>query len=235
MNYHLLFPLLFAVLFAAVAQGVSHARDPEPVSAQLRTLSWNSNIKDLWYQSDAGPERMEAYERDFTMPVEYIGPQVIRFYASENDLSLPPEDRPDPVAVARLPANGGAVLLLFVPKDDAEKGWNVAVIDDSRAGFPNGSYRFFNMTNQPIRVALDRQRESIPATSSAIMRLPSGDANRDIPVLIATGEMTAYSSIWGHTDKRRTTVFVVPDPHGRHGIGLRRFYQASVKEDAAAD
>lgn len=97
------------------------------------------------------------YERDFTMREQYTGPREIRFYALEASLALPPEDRPQPRAIAMLPAKGGRVLMVFAPKKVEEEGWKVRILDNSPANFPPGAYRFMNLTPVAIQVALDRK------------------------------------------------------------------------------
>ena len=199
------------------------------VKAELVTLSWQSNIKNLWFQAKEGLRKLDVYERDFTMPEEYTGPLVIQFYSDEATLRLPPKERPAPQAIAKLPASGGKVLLIFAPKPQGEIGWAVRVLDNSPVNFPPGAYRFMNLTQDPIQVALDQKVAPVKANSLTIIRPNRGEEVRDMPAQIGVGKNVVFSSIWGHREDRRTTVFVISDPNGRNGLGIRRFYEPVIK------
>lgn len=221
--------LLTGAILASVAVR-AFAQAPESVSAKIITLSWNDNIKELWYQTKDGPMEMEASSRGLTSPVEYTGPAVIHFHPNKEIFSLPPEERPAPRAIARLPQTGGDVLFIFTSKEDPKSGWNIRVVDNSPKNFPPGTYRFLNLTDKPLHIALDGTIGSVRATSTAIIRPPKGEDVRGMNARIALGTDIIYSSIWGHEEKRRGNVFIVPDPYGRNGINVRQFYQAFVPD-----
>lgn len=209
---------------------VATAQEEDFIQVEFITLSWKGNIKNLWFMSKEGHRKLDVYERDFTMPEIYTGPPIIRFYEDEAALDLPPEDRPEPSALAKLPASGGKILLMFAPKGSEENSWTVRVLDNSPATFPPGAYRVMNLGTSALRIALDRKVTPVKANSLAIVRPDRSDEVRDMPVQIAEGNKMVFSSIWGHQEDRRTTVFIIPDPNARNGIGVRRFYQAVIKE-----
>lgn len=215
-------------ILAFLPEGAYAQQTSELVSAKLTTLSWENNIKNLWYQAKDGPRSMEAYSRGLTTPVAYTGPGVIRFHPDAETLALPPEVRPAPIATATLPATGGELLLVFTPAGNDKPGWDVRVIGNSTDDFPLGAYRFFNFTPNTLRVALDKTVESVGSFSSFIVRPAGGEPVRDISVMTALGNKIIYSSIWGHEEKRRANVFILPDPQGRNGISVRQFYQSEM-------
>lgn len=222
------------LLVALFSQGMANAQAPEPVKAEIITLSWQGNIKDLWFQGPKEPEKFDVYESGFTMPFEYTGPPVIAFYQDKVVFDLPPEKRPPPVAVARLPQTGGSVMLLFTAVPDDSGKWEVRSFDNSLRNFPAGSYRFFNLTDSAIQIAIDRTvNPPIASRSLAVISPPSGETIRDIMLQIGVGKTIAYSSQWGHRDVRRATVFVSSSTRGEGRLEIRKFFQAVIPEKAS--
>ena len=222
---------LFLIMFS---QGMANAQAPESVKAEIVTLSWQGNIKNLWFQGAKDPEQLEIYESGFTMPFEYTGPPVISFYKDKGVFALPPEKRPPPVAVAKLPKNGESVMLLFTVAPDDSGKWEVRSFDNSLASFPPGSYRFFNLTDSPIQIAIDKTvNPPIAPKSLAVISPPSGEAIRDIMLQIAAGKNIAYSSQWGHRDVRRATVFVASSTRGVGRLEIRKFFQSVIPEQTS--
>jgi hypothetical protein len=144
--------LILSVIFPVLAKGQA----PVPIKAQIVTLSWEGNIKDLWYQGPKEPEKLDIYESGFTMPFEFTGPPEIAFYKNKADLALPPEKRPPPMAVAKLPSSGGSLLLFFTAIPDKPDHWEIRTLDNSLKNFPPGAYRVFNLTETPIQIAIDK-------------------------------------------------------------------------------
>lgn len=220
--------ILCAVLFDR-----SNAQAPDPIKAEIVTLSWEGNIKDLWFQGNKEPEKLDVYESGFTMPMEYSGPPDIAFYNDKAALALPPEKRPPPTAIAKLPKNGGSVLLFFTPLPNGPDKWEIRTLDNSLKNFPPGAYRFFNLTETPIQVAIDKTfYPPIESKHLSIITSPSGEPIRDIALYIGIGKEIAYSSQWGHRDARRATVFVYPSTRGEGRLEVRKFFQAVIPDAA---
>ncbi len=163
------------------------------------------------------------------MPEKYTGPRIIRFYENEASLSLPPEKRPEPTAIAELPEKGGEVMLIFAQKDSEEIGWSVRVLDNSPENFPPGAYRFMNRTPSAFNVILDQKETPLEPNSQVVILSDKGDAIREIHAQIGVGEDIVFSSIWEHRADRRTTVFIISDPNGRNGMSVRRFPEAVIE------
>ena len=196
------------------------------MKCELVTLSWSGNIKNLYYVSSDGLKTMNVYESGFNIPEEYKGPPTIAFYTDQAVAAMPPEKRPPPVGIAKLPATGGSVLLLFTPVPDSPGKLDVKVIDNALAGFPLGAYRVFNLDPKPVLIATDRTvHPAIGPQRLAILKPASGDPVRDMDVRIAVNGKEIYSSSWGHRENRRTTVFISPDPRGHDQLLIRKFFQ----------
>jgi hypothetical protein len=221
------------LLLCAVMQGVTRAQVPETIKAEIITLSWEGNIKDLWFQGTKEPQNLDVYESGFTMPTEYSGPSDIVFYKGKAALALSPEKRPPPAAIAKLPKNGGSVLLLFTAIPNNPDKWQVRIFDNSLKNFPPGAYRFFNLTQTPIQVAIDKTfYPPIESNHLSLITSPTGEPVRDIALYIGIGKEIAYSSQWGHRDARRATVFVYPSTRGDGRLEVRKFFQAVIPESS---
>ena len=219
------------LLISLALSNVATAQEPEKIKAEIVTLSWEGNIKDLWYQGPKETEKIDVYESGFTMPLEYSGPPDIAFYKDRTALALPPEKRPPPTAIARLPENGGSVLLFFTTLPNDPGKWEVRVLDNSIKKFPPGAYRFFNLTETPIQLAINKTfYPPIESRHLSIITPPTGEPIRDIALYIGIGKEIAYSSQWGHRDARRATVFVYPSSRGEGRLEVRKFFQAVIPE-----
>jgi|GEM_PF-6857667 len=231
MTYTYFFKTACYLILSLVLPAISSAQAPTPIKAEIVTLSWEGNIKDLWYQGSKAPEKLDVYESGFTMPFEYSGPPNIAFYKDKAVLALDPEKRPPPDAIAKLPKNGGSVMLLFTADPNDSGKWDIRSFDNSLSNFPPGSYRIFNLTDSPIQVAIDKTvNPAIAAKNLAVISPPSGEAIRDIMIQIAMGKNIAYSSQWGHRDVRRATVFISPSTRGEGRLEIRKFFQAVIPE-----
>jgi len=222
-----------ALLGWIISAGLVSGQAPDPVKAELITLGWEANVSNLWFMSKEGPRELNAYERGFSSPEQYIGPPEIAFYGDRTALSLPPEKRPTPIALAKLSPKGGQFLLILSRKPAADEGWDVRVIDNSAANFPAGAYRVMNLTKLAVQVALDKKITPLAGPGVTIINPSAGASSRDISFGVAVGNEVVYSSAWGYRDTRRTTVFIVTDPESRGGINVRRFYQAVIPSEQA--
>lgn len=216
----------FVSLILAFTTALAAAADDRPVKCEIVTLSWSGNIKGLAYASADGVKSMDVYESGLTIPEEYTGSAVLRFYANQAALTLPPEKRPEPLGIAKLPAGISSVLLLFTPMPDSPGKMDIKAINNSIADFPPGAYRVFNLTPAKLQIATDKTlHPAIAPQRLGIIRLSSGEPVRDMDIRIAVDGKEVYTSQWGHRDIRRTTVFISPDPRGHDQLLIRKFYQ----------
>ncbi len=219
------------ILLAVALPMMARAQAPVPIKAEIVTLCWEGNIKDLWYQGNKEPEKVDIYDSGFTIPTEYTGPPDIAFYKEKAALYLPPEKRPPPNAIAKLPKSGGSMLLFFTAIANEPDRWEIRTMDNSLKNFPPGAYRFFNLTETPIQVAIDKTfYPPIESKHLSLIPSPTGEPIRDIALYIGIGKEIAYSSQWGHRDARRATVFVYPSTRGEGRLEVRKFFQAVIPE-----
>lgn len=214
--------------------GMATAQEESFLKAQIVTLSWKGKVDGLWFLTKDGPKTLEAYERGFTAAESYVGPRRMAFYKHPEELELPPEKRPQPVAVATLPAEGGEILLIFVENPNDRNSWRVEVMDNSIGNLPAGGYRVVNMTKDAYSAAFDRDVIPIKASGITIVRPTKRDGARDLPVQIARGKQLVYSSIWGHRESQRGTVFLMPGKTEKDFLTIRRYFQPVLEPETAA-
>ncbi|WAC19694.1 hypothetical protein OVA24_20970 [Luteolibacter sp. SL250] len=215
--------------------GMAAAQEEEALKAQIVTLSWKGKVDALWFATKDGPKTLEAYERGFTAAESYVGPRRIAFHRARGELDLPPDKRPQPVAVATLPADGGEVLLIFVENPASPASWRVEVMDNSITNLPAGGYRVVNMTKEVYSAAFDRDVISIKASGTTIVRPAKRNDVRDLPVQIAKGKQLVYSSIWGHRESQRGTVFLMPGKTEKDFLTIRRYFQPVLQPETAGN
>jgi len=202
-----------------------HAQDPNTIKAEIVALSWKGKIPGLWFQTKSGPQSLDVYDRGFTSPAEYTGARTIAFHGSAGDLNLPPAQQPEPVAIAQLPERGGQVLFLFTEKSGAKQKWQVQVMDNSMHNLPAGGYRVVNFTKEPYTALFDRTVTPVTASGITIIRPTKQDEVRDLAVQFGRGKQLVYSSVWGHQENRRGTIFLLPGDAGSQFISVRRYFQ----------
>ncbi len=214
--------------------GSAIAQEENFLKAQIVTLSWKGKVDGLWFLTKDGPKALEAYERGFTAAENYVGPRRMAFHKDPAELELPPEKRPQPVAVATLPAEGGEVLLIFVENPGSQASWRIEVMDNSVKNLPAGGYRVVNMTKETYSAAFDRDITPIKASGITIVRPTKRNEVRDMPVQIARGKQLVYSSIWGHRETQRGTVFLMPGKTEKDFLTIRRYFQPVLEPETAA-
>ncbi len=219
----------FNSLIFVLTIALALAADGNPVKCEIVSLSWSGNIKGLAYASSEGVKSMDVYESGFTIPEVYTGSAVIPFYADQAALALPPEKRPEPLGIARIPAGVSSVLLLFSPIPESKGKLDIKAINNSVSDFPPGAYRVFNLTPAQLQIATDKTIHPAIASQRLGILLPSsGDPVRDMDIRIAVDGKEVYTSQWGHRDIRRTTVFISADPRGHDQLLIRKFYQTYI-------
>jgi hypothetical protein len=205
------------------------------VKAELVTLSWKGKIANLWYETKEGPRTLDVYERGFTAAESYIGPKELKFYPDRSALDLSPEKRPEPVASAVLPAGGGEFLLIFVERINPAGSWKVEVMDNSVSNLPEGGYRVVNLTKDSYNAYFDREAVAVKASGITVVRPAKRDSVRDLPIQIMKGKQLVYSSIWGHRETQRATVFLMPASPGAQFLTIRRYFQPVVERETAGN
>lgn len=60
---------------------------------------------------------------------------------------------------------------------------------------------------------------------SALCRPTKQDEIRDLAVQFGKGKQLVYSSVWGHQENRRGTIFLLPGDAGSQFISVRRYFQ----------
>ncbi len=109
-----------------------------------------------------------------TIYTEEISPAVA-CTAKDNTINFISSVDRKPVATAKIPNNGKAFILIFVPAAKAPDAlpWRVFVIEDSSANFPDGGAFVANFHNQEVRFVLGEKKLMLKSGSSHGFASPS--------------------------------------------------------------
>ena len=133
-------------------QSLGHAQDFKKVSCRFLSLDRDAPPPPLLTIADKGAEI------SCTVPTETLSPPTSCFAKGEV-LSFVSATDHQPAALATVPSNVPAAMLIFVPAGKDPKApkalpWRVFVIEDSVKNFPDGGAFVANFHNQDIRFSI---------------------------------------------------------------------------------
>jgi hypothetical protein len=111
-----------------------------------------------------------------------------------------------------LPAGLKAPLVLILPDPDHASGLRALAVDDSETGFPWGSLRFINITDQVLVIRYEQETKPFPASPAVVDVALTGEA-RNMGVQLSKEddpESVLYSAVWEYDPAVRKLVFVLP-------------------------
>ena len=199
--------LMWILLCLASLPGT--AQEPVLLRTEIVTLALQDPVEGLflWDGKKAVPFR--AVPGGISLPVPYLGPAnlVLRESAAA---FLDNEAPPPPVAVAPLPLNADRVLGLA--KKSEGHPLQLQVIPVPMDHFRNGDYRFLNYSSREVRIRLGDVSRTLASGHSEIISSPTLQAaSQDVNIAVGSvtdGDMKVYASVWGHSPKRRTFIFL---------------------------
>lgn len=122
-----------------------------------------------------------------------------------------PNGKPASVEIT-LAADIKSPLVLILADPASPSGMRVIVIEDSESGFPWGSLRFVNTSDNPLMIRCEKETKAIPELFRTIDIAPGGEA-RNIGVQLfseAVPDVMHYSAVWEHDPNLRKLIFIVP-------------------------
>lgn len=175
--------------------------DDSRVSVELSLLAWDTEISDIFYESDAGLRSLEVPGFSRSEPIAYRGSSLLSFFKEGGEGEGHVE-----VAQVELPVDQSKLLLIFFPLGDGN--YYIHVLPDDRERFPPGITRIFNVTSYPLGIK----------TKSATFRLPPGEFEdvrgngRVLHVDVVYQEENewkrAFNNIYPLNEDMRSTIFI---------------------------
>lgn len=204
----------------------------------LTTLAWGNSAGPYYYLNGGKVEELRAYSRGISRPVRYQGPRTIGLYLSEAAPALPVEERPPPDAVVTIPVELHRALLLFIKQGDGST--RVRVFDANVQNFPAGSYRFVNLSDKTVVLALGDEPELttlLPKAVTLVRKPPLSGSRLNVNVQMAQSgpegnPQLIYRSLWGYRENRRVMVFVVPGENPNVPVKVLYFDETAPKDTA---
>jgi hypothetical protein len=178
----------------------------------FQALAIQDPITDVYFKSEGKKKTFGIPAYQLSEPQIHTGGSVVRFYAKDTqddqeNGSVKPKEKVEPLAVATLPENTPRVLIIF-SKQDA-KTYKCLVIPDGLDDFPAGALRVFNGTPGSIAVSYGRI-EPFQLGSGEFSLIKNQSGNHPIQVAMPTAQG------W----KRMIGGFVNPIADGRRNIFL---------------
>ncbi|WPJ94904.1 hypothetical protein SH580_15850 [Coraliomargarita algicola] len=226
------------MLLLAASLSASEQEMPSDVRLELTTLAWQHPIKGLYYINGGEVQELKAYSGGFSMPIDYQGVPIIRFYTNKESLTLPPEERPLPNGIAKLDPTMKHSLMIFLPK--SKEQFEILIHDFSQESFPTNSCRIFNYSGLDIVFALGDQpiiQAIAPNETVVIKQDELADQNKMVKVQLAQqGKEAArvvYRSTWRFDNQSRASVFVLPAPNDQSSVQMRKFVERGLRFEAS--
>jgi hypothetical protein len=208
MNARTLAAMAAAVLSAISAQGQEY---------QIRGLTLNDeapgpevHVHHDGGAADAGVIQVKSYLNHERDTVKLKGRKIV-LTTQAGAASV--KDPAMLVGSCELPAQGGRVILFFLPEKPGSPACKVMVIDDSKKAFPPGSIKVANLSSLPVKIELETKPFDFkPGEIRNIEDPPKGDA----------GSAAAKVTCEANGKWQRVSTGVWPDP------GTRRVLQVLV-------
>lgn len=205
----------FLLLGVLAAPSLPAQEDAPEVSLAFNALAWEPTEPGIRFASlGESSEAIRLSSEARSPEYHYRGPVELTFFRERTG----PEGKilRDPVARTEIPSDLRRALFLFFPIDapgGAER-YRILTIDDSRAAFPAGSYRFYNLTDHRIAGQIGESQFVLPTQENRLVR-PDAESGRNISLQLAVenpdGWQRKVSTAWFYRDTARSIVFLARD------------------------
>ena len=186
------------------------AKEPELlINTEFNCISMDSSIRSdkLYYIQDEKPESIRVNNL-FRSPVyKYKGVKTISFYRQG------PNGTHELAATAAINPRLKKTCLLFVSvaSNTGAKKYKIIVFDDNTNDYPAGSYRFYNLTPEPIAVKFgDTTFKISPKKTKTHIRKTTDALTIPIRIVMMEGDKLKplYSNEWPQKKMNRSLVFI---------------------------
>ena len=204
--------LCYCLLLVCPALQAQNSKDFQKVTCRFLSLERTAPPPSLINTAGKGTQVA------CTITSQGLSPATI-CYAQDNRLSFVSRDERKPLAVALVPPNGSAFILVFfraLTVSD-EFPWRVLVIEDRAKNLPDGGALVGNLYSQDIRFTIGSEKIQLhPAGSYGVVRPAQRDPFNMASVVIEYLQKdewrTASESMLRFVPGNRYLIFVCADP-----------------------
>ncbi len=203
---------------------VAQFTEPETITVDFSTLSWDAAISDLYYRDAGQVTPIIVPNGTLSPPQRYSGPPTLDFFTQ----AISSEGQPvfHRQASVTFPSGARHWLLIFL-KARNTNAYQVQPFPVPDAKFTNGTFNFVNLTDSRLGVRLGEKTFEIDARGSLIATSP-GQGSQNVDVQMAASEngdawQLIYRSRWASLNQRRAWVFIYLDENRKPRI--RKYYQ----------
>lgn len=188
-------------------------QDEKAVTVDFIGLSLPDVISDIYYFVGDIKCPVALSSGIFSRDYHYHGLPMLVFYRDEPDN----EGVMQPVEVAsvKLPHESSQLSLLFVPDGNAKGHYRVLAFADDTSNFKGGAYRFVNMTNRHIAVALGEERRELNRGQSVVIGMTEQSRSATVQVKLAAAAKEEwkliFSTNWAVSPRVRSLVIIYRD------------------------
>lgn len=223
-----------------------------PLGAQEKPAAPPLELRLLAFNSSLGIA--EAHAHDPAKPGSASVPTPVKTYLNHEFVTVPASGRslaftakPDAGSLTRpgellgevtLPEGTRSAILLFLPTAPASKTrFKILPIDDSKKGFPAGSFQVFNLSPQAVRLQLESKNFDFkPGQNSLIEDPPVGENHHSAMRAFAFHKnqwQRVATGLWPPPGDARVLQILFQHPQTGQ-VQLRGFDDVPPREAAAA-
>ena len=174
-----------------------------------------THVNGLYYDSAGESVPLRLSRAYVTSGYSYVGPSPLVFYRIERNEQG--ETFKIPVTSVEIQDGWEEVLLFFVRSGTGDDwSYSVFAIDNSESAFPPGSYRLYNMLNEPVRGAIGEGTFQISAHDN-ILVTPGAERSERLNVVFGRSVEGQWQrdiqTVWFYRPEKRIIGFI----HGREG------------------
>jgi|GEM_PF-1784792 len=241
----LLLSLLSLLLLPLFAQ---EKEEPPTISKQVSFLLWSEVKPSLWLLSEdklIPLLDLSTYRR--STPIDYKGPPVLKLFAGPviNAKDTAPkeiavtEELTGYTLVASILIRDDILqpLVMLVPGTDPLSGIQSSVMEDDPREFPYGTFRFFNMSPNPLLGELDENRFQLnPLQMTPIdpKKGKNGTLNFVLAFRDGNGEWAiAQKTVFRYRIRRRELIFIKPSserPNSFETLSVVEYDQPEIEK-----
>lgn len=219
--------LLIATL-PATAQSTAGDRNSndDTIQVTFECLIWEQPVKGIKYESRGEVVDIAFRPRRRSQTHDYYGPNPIRFFTEYQDAEGMTQRRY--IATVQIPEKfSNAVLFVENPSENEHNDFRILAFDDDPASFQLGTYRIFNLTRSPVRMAFGEKTLELGPQQTNFLK-PEKKLGETFGVRFwqqneANEWEMALSNTFVYRDRARIMIFLTPPADSRWRMSARVF------------
>jgi len=200
------------------------AQEPAMVKVRFRTIGGNCDISGLNYLQEKVDKAVLVQQDTRSLFYDYKGGETVIFYRIKTGADGTPLRVP--AGEANLKAGGNCPLLIFFQDQRNPDRFRIQVTPDDLAGFPAGSYKVLNFSNQAVKVTVGSDSLSLNSQQTGLLKGSDDPQKRTnfTQIRSDTGRNSKllYSNNWAIIPTLRTMVFISQNGEPGSPITVRR-------------